>query len=130
MHGFVSARLSRVQARQRKEDALLEGHSLLERKGELDAEVGGAFAQHRCRGAQQDDPILYRQARGLRPLILEEELSMVTGVSLVARYVDRGPRQSNRIRVDLERAAPAATIAMPRRGDAVRPFNIELLGLR
>src|ERR1700733_4486380 len=130
MHSLVSARLSRVQTRQREQDPFIEVHALLERESELYAEIGGAFTQHGSRGAQQYDPILYRQAGRLCPLVLEEKLSVMTWIRLVACYVDCGPHQGYRIRVDLERAAPAATVAMPRRRDAVCPFNIELLRLR
>src|SRR5882757_3249695 len=130
MHGLISASLPRVQTRQRKQDALIEGHALLERESELYAEIGGAFAQHGGGGAQQYNPILHRQARRLSSLVLEEKLSVVTGITLVARHVDRGPHQSYRIRVDLKRAAPASTVTMPRSRDAVRPFNIDLLRSR
>src|ERR1700730_1020997 len=97
MHGLVSASPSRVQTRQRKQDALLEGHALLERESDLDAEISGSFAKHGGRGAQQYDPLLHRQACRLRSLVLEEKLSVVTGISLVARYIDCGPRQSDRV---------------------------------
>ena len=79
---------------------------------------------------QQRDRVLHRRPPRARLLVQQQELRMMAGIRLVTGDIQRLPDQRHGLRIDLQRAAAAAAVALPGCRHGVGPLDLQPLAGR